>query len=302
MPNRDFRRQLEGQLFRERLGEELAQAKRNGDFSLVVSYGSSNIVYAQITVGAQPRQCEAECGLHNLIRTHVLETLRQYVRIGHENFFRTHNLNARNRADSYFILYRKRLCDLKAVARVSLGLAPGMNLIHSPTVAQAVDDIGFTYVHFLDEPVNDCQAIHLMETTGHERDGLRYGRSGEGKNHKRLRKWVKKNPGRIVQGLCDVKAKTEEPLLSGDRVDVVYYAEGSIVVIEVKSRDSNWDDLRRGIYQCIKYKAVMRAQMRADDVDGRSVCALLVTENELSDDLRDLASTLNINCRVVRRT
>ena len=35
-----------------------------------------------------------------------------------------------------------------------------------------------------------------------------------------------------------------------------------MLAIEVKSRDSNWNDLRRGIYQCIKYRAVLHAQER----------------------------------------
>ena len=131
-----------------------------------------------------------------------------------------------------------------------------------------------------------------------ERDGLPRVPTGEGKNHKALREWVKDNPGRVERRLRDVKADTEVELLSGDRVDVVYYAKREIVAIEVKSRDSNWADLRRGIYQCVKYEAVLRAQERK----SRSVRSLLVTESELYDDLEQLAKKLRIQRRVVQPT
>ena len=109
---------------------------------------------------------------------------------------------------------------------------------------------------------------------GVESDGLPRGRGGEGINHKALRLWVKDNPEGVDRSFRSVRAETEVDLLSGDRVDVVFYADREIVAIEVKSRDSNWADLRRGIYQCVKYEAVLCAQ----ELRNRSVRSLLVTE------------------------
>ena len=129
-----------------------------------------------------------------------------------------------------------------------------------------------------------------------EMDGIRYGRKGEGDNHKRLRLWVKNNPDKLKKEYRKVRAETEVELLSGDRVDVVYYAEKKTVVIEVKSRDSNWADLRRGIYQCIKYRAVMGAQILQQSIPVHS---LLVTEEELDGDLKQLAKKMKIKCQVV---
>ncbi len=131
---------------------------------------------------------------------------------------------------------------------------------------------------------------------GKERDGLPRGRQGEGLKHKALRLWVKANPGRVVPSLSDVRSETEVELLSGDRVDVVYYAPYTTVGIEVKSIDSNWVDLRRGIYQCVKYRAILKAQdARADPV----VEALLITETELDGDLKDLAKRHRVKHRVM---
>jgi len=118
------------------------------------------------------------------------------------------------------------------------------------------------------------------------------GDGGEGHNHRTLREWVKEHPACVDPHLRDVDAKTEYPLLSGDRVDVVYRTEGEVVAIEVKSRDSNWPDLQRGIYQCVKYRAVMDAQEK--ETSGRRVRTLLVTEAHLPADLERAAKSLDI--------
>ena len=104
------------------------------------------------------------------------------------------------------------------------------------------------------------------------------GGGGEGTFHKALREWVWKNPKRIDKRLRAVDSQTEVDLLSGDRVDVVYRTPDEVVAIEVKSRISDWDDFRRGIYQCVKYHAVVDAQEK-EEKSGRRVRALLVTEN-----------------------
>ena len=131
---------------------------------------------------------------------------------------------------------------------------------------------------------------------GKEKDGLPRGRTGEGKNHKALRLRVKENPGLIERNLHDVRTETEVELLSGDRVDVVCYASERTVAVEVKSRDSNWTDLRRGIYQCVKYRAVLRAQ---DLRENPPVYSWLVTELQLPNDLIKLAKKLGVRCRIV---
>jgi len=140
--------------------------------------------------------------------------------------------------------------------------------------------------------VADPQAIKRKAgTDGAEKDGLRRGRFGEGQNHKALRLWVTKNPVKISPGLTGVRAETEEVLLSGDRVDAVYYAVGKTVAIEVKSRDSNELDLLRGIYQCVKYRAVLSV---TDVRSEAPVEAVLVTETSLPRYLHAVATRLEI--------
>ena len=121
------------------------------------------------------------------------------------------------------------------------------------------------------------------------------GGGGEGANHRALRLWVIRHPERIGRRFRGASVETEKELLSGDRVDVMYSTEDTILAIEVKSRDSNWHDLRRGIFQCIKYQAVLQAQEQS----CKSVDALLVSECQLPIDLARLARRLGVsNLRV----
>ena len=121
---------------------------------------------------------------------------------------------------------------------------------------------------------------------GKERDGINSGQSGEGRNHRNLRLWVKNNPGKVDNKSDGARTETEVVLKSGDRVDVVIYGSDKTMAVEVKSRDSNETDLERGIYQCIKYRAVMAAM---DIRDNPNIIPVLVTENALPGNLNNLA-------------
>lgn len=131
---------------------------------------------------------------------------------------------------------------------------------------------------------------------GTEKDGIptgrNYGPGGEGAFHKALRLWVRDNPGAIHEDFRDASSETEVDLDSGDRVDVVYKLENRIAVLEVKSRISNEIDLRRGVFQCVKYRAVRQAMDVRDDA---IVEAYLVTETPLSGEISGLVKRYNIH-------
>jgi hypothetical protein len=110
----------------------------------------------------------------------------------------------------------------------------------------------------------------------------KYGAGGESAYHKALRLWVRDNPGQIDRAFAGARTETEFPLDSGDRVDAVFHLANKTVVLEVKSRISNAVDLRRGVFQCIKYRAVKQAMDLRDDV---SIDAILVTETDIPGDI-----------------
>jgi hypothetical protein len=124
---------------------------------------------------------------------------------------------------------------------------------------------------------------------GQEEDGIptgrKYGPGGEGEFHRALRLWIKDNPKKVHASFAGAVSETEVDLDSGDRVDVVYKCSDRIVLLEVKSRISNEIDLKRGVYQCIKYRAV-RAAM--DVRDNPLIETYLVTENEPPGDISAL--------------
>lgn len=118
--------------------------------------------------------------------------------------------------------------------------------------------------------------------------------AGESDEHKRLKDWAVKNP--VALGLAQAfKGTPEKGLLSGDRIDVLVTDGASFVAVEVKSTLSTDDDLRRGVYQCVKYRAVVEAQESPVSV---SVRALLLTERELPEDLKTRARELGVLLKV----
>ena len=72
--------------------------------------------------------------------------------------------------------------------------------------------------------------------------------------------------------------------MSGDKVDVMFIAHDKFRAVEVKSLKSNDDDLKRGIYQCVKYREVKSAEIAPYEAD---VEAILVVEPELPLGLRE---------------
>lgn len=133
---------------------------------------------------------------------------------------------------------------------------------------------------------------------GTEKDGLPRGRAGEGPNHKAFRLWVRDHPEALFGRLNVERSETEFDLLSGDRIDVVHFTSDKTIAIEVKSRDSNRLDHQRGVYQCVKYAAVLEAQ---DARPEPKIEAWLVTETEIHSDLEATAKRLGVRLKCIRR-
>lgn len=125
----------------------------------------------------------------------------------------------------------------------------------------------------------------------------RRGKGGEGRHHQKLRHWVFDNPKEISPKMRVMDKDMEFPLLSGDRVDVVYHAPMTVLAIEVKPKFCGKGEFVRGIYQCVKYRAVLEAQ----HIDSKhKVDVLLVTEERLPKKQRELADRLKIKHSVHR--
>lgn len=131
-------------------------------------------------------------------------------------------------------------------------------------------------------------------------DNPRFGKFGpESEDHKRLKKHIRDNPRKIGIKARVSRAKNEAPLLSGDRMDVEFLVGARRIGVEVKSWRSGNADLERGIYQCVKYRAVMIAEcgFGADEADCEAV---LVTERELPSALASLARQLKVKWHCIK--
>lgn len=145
--------------------------------------------------------------------------------------------------------------------------------------------------------------LNLLNRLGIPAEGATKGGSGNGSlynpygsegspEHIALRDRVAANPARF--GLPPgTKGLTEYPLKSGDRIDVVFEFVGRVLLaVEVKSLRSSPEDLERGLYQCVKYAAVLAAQEVGIGPD--SIPCVLVVEGRLPAKHRREATRLNI--------
>ncbi|MBR5037513.1 MAG: hypothetical protein IKX65_02195 [Prevotella sp.] len=140
-------------------------------------------------------------------------------------------------------------------------------------------------------------ALGLMPYNGSTEESIRKGLlkkdTSEGPYHKALKEHILEHPK--LFSITNVKEKENEHiLLSGDRLDVFFrLKDNKQVAIEVKSRISDDADILRGIFQCVKYKAVMSAECFAKGQKA-DVDSFLVIENEMSEDNRKTANMLSV--------
>lgn len=121
-----------------------------------------------------------------------------------------------------------------------------------------------------------------------------HGFGGEGKEHKSIKEFICSHPESI--GLKKViSAKTEYDLLSGDKLDVYFECRGNKhIAIEVKPSSSPEYDITRGIFQCVKYQAIMDAA-RVADYGNYNNEVVLVMAGIMSAKNKQLANDLAIN-------
>lgn len=120
-----------------------------------------------------------------------------------------------------------------------------------------------------------------------------YGGGGESKEHKEFKEFVSKNPQLIGFPIRISPGKIEFELPSTDAVDILFANGSELIGVEVKSRISDRNDIIRGIFQCIKYKALIEA-MQIVKQKKPNAKTILVLENELPNELISLKNILGV--------
>lgn len=119
------------------------------------------------------------------------------------------------------------------------------------------------------------------------------GGTAESEAHKRLKDYVAQHPRSVGLKKSLAPGETEYQLPSGDIPDVLFQSTRRRIAVEVKSHISNEADLRRGLFQCVKYRAILRA---CRSLEGKTyeADALLAIEGSLSKDLISVKNTLGV--------
>lgn len=119
------------------------------------------------------------------------------------------------------------------------------------------------------------------------------GGGGEGVEHDRLKRLVARTPSLVGVEGAGVRTRIEYGLPSGDRVDVAFVSATRIVAVEIKSVVSSEKDIARGLFQCVKYRAVLEA-CSALRTGPPNVVACLALGGPLPNPLAGLANALAV--------
>lgn len=121
---------------------------------------------------------------------------------------------------------------------------------------------------------------------------------GESAEHKALKEYVRTHPGLFgANDGSEWRATDEHALRSGDEIDVFFKSKNAWIGVEVKSTvsDGNLKDYERGLYQVVKYRAVLSAQAKIDHPSAPpTVEVMLALDGVLPPQHRDVAQSLGV--------
>ena len=118
-------------------------------------------------------------------------------------------------------------------------------------------------------------------------------RGGESEQHNRLKKYIAEHPEILQLPAATGVGTVEFPLPSGDSLDVLFKKDGHWTAVEVKSLVSGTSDIVRGMFQCVKYRAVIGACQTTQN-RPQSARTILVIEGSFPTELADMKKMLNV--------
>lgn len=121
----------------------------------------------------------------------------------------------------------------------------------------------------------------------------KYGQGGESREHRQLKDFIAQNPAAIGLPEKFKFGKTEYVFPSRDSIDVLFTSNDEWVGVEVKSTVSGLEDVERGLYQCVKYQALLRAVIAVSEL-GVTSRVLLATNGRIPEVLYSIRNTLRV--------
>lgn len=120
---------------------------------------------------------------------------------------------------------------------------------------------------------------------------------GETPDHERFKRFIAQNPSILGLSQSLAPGEVEFVFASGDVIDVLFRTGSGWIGVEVKSAKSDVADIERGLFQCVKYQALIEVTQRVQQVllssrvilalEGSLPPELVAQRNVLGIDLRD---------------
>jgi hypothetical protein len=109
----------------------------------------------------------------------------------------------------------------------------------------------------------------ILSTKSNRKAG-KYGAGGESEDHRELKEYIAKNPTslKLSEKLSPGEIEFEFP--SADTVDILFKDKVLWIGVEVKSDRSNEADILRGLFQCVKYRALIEATQGYSNIRANS--------------------------------
>lgn len=119
------------------------------------------------------------------------------------------------------------------------------------------------------------------------------GGQGESEQHRSLKLWAASHPKFFERFGKFPKGQNEYLLRSGDCLDAYLENKETCLAIEAKVSNAPDSEIFRGIFQCVKYRATLRAMQLAAGEPTNAQAVLLTTAQPSSEALR-LAKRLRV--------
>ena len=129
--------------------------------------------------------------------------------------------------------------------------------------------------------------VSLIDSAGNS------GRGGESQEHQRLKTYVAQHPEAVELPSKLAPGSIEFRLASADCVDVRFADETNIYAVEVKAAAASASEILRGMFQCVKYEAVLTAMQRIGGRTG-NVIVVLALEGDLPEELVGARQVLGV--------
>lgn len=120
-----------------------------------------------------------------------------------------------------------------------------------------------------------------------------YGSGGESDNHKNMKNHILNNPTLLGLAGNFHSAETEYLLPSADSIDILFKSSHDWIGVEVKSEISKQEDLLRGLFQCVKYRALLEAYAAVTD-EKKDIRVLLAVGNSFPNELIPIKNILGV--------